>query len=165
MNPITLAQASKLTSPNPVVLVCTERPDGGTNLVTVSWWSYVSFKPGMVVYAMSKKSYSGELIRDTKNVILATPGAAIASEVMACGSSSGRSTDKVKEFGIEMQAVADSRIRIPVHTRVAIRCTMKEFVEVGDHYLYICEVQNVYANEEEEAVFAWDGYSAIRPAK
>ena len=33
----------------------------------------------------------------------------------------------------------------------------KEFHEVGDHYLYICEV--------EEALFASNGYSKIAPAK
>ena len=36
MNRISLPQASKLTSPNPVTLVCTQKPDGTTNLATVS---------------------------------------------------------------------------------------------------------------------------------
>ena len=35
MQKITLPQASKLTSPNPVTVVCTEKPDGTTNLATV----------------------------------------------------------------------------------------------------------------------------------
>ena len=37
--------------------------------------------------------------------------------------------------------------------------------ETGDHYLYICDVEQVYGNEAEEAVFAWNGYSQVRPAK
>ena len=36
MNKINLPQASKLTSPNPVTLVCTQKPAGTTNLATVS---------------------------------------------------------------------------------------------------------------------------------
>lgn len=36
MEKITLPKASQLTSPNPVTLVCTEKPDGTTNLATVS---------------------------------------------------------------------------------------------------------------------------------
>lgn len=39
MKKINLAQASALTSPNPVTVVCTERPDGGANLAAVSWWT------------------------------------------------------------------------------------------------------------------------------
>ena len=39
------------------------------------------------------------------------------------------------------------------------------FIEVGDHYLYICCVDQVYGNEDEEALFAWDGYAKLRHAK
>lgn len=52
MEKIKLAQASRLTSPNPVTVVCTEKPDGCTNLATVSWWTYLSFNPDMVAFAM-----------------------------------------------------------------------------------------------------------------
>ena len=165
MEKITLPKASKLTSPNPVTIVCTQKPDGGTNLATVSWWTYLSFNPNMIAYAMAKTSYSGEMVRSNKKVILTIPGVEIADAVMGCGSTTGRDTDKIAKFGIEMQEVPDSEIKIPLHSRVAIQCKLKEFVEVGDHYLYICDVEDVYGNEEEEAVFAWNGYSEIRSAK
>ena len=45
MEKITLPKASVLTSPNPVTLVCTQKPDGSTNLATVSWRTYLSFNP------------------------------------------------------------------------------------------------------------------------
>ncbi|MDE6021506.1 MAG: flavin reductase family protein [Ruminococcus sp.] len=165
MNKISLPQASKLTSPNPVTLVCTQKPDGSTNLATVSWWTYLSYNPNMIAYAMAKTSYSGEMVRNNKKVILTIPGAAIADEVMGCGMSTGRDTDKIAKLGIEMQEVPNSEIKIPLHSRVAIKCSLKEFIETGDHYLYICNVEDVYGNEQEEAVFAWNGYSQIRPTK
>lgn len=165
MEKINLPKASKLTSPNPVTIVCTRKPDGSTNLATVSWWTYLSFNPNMIAYAMAKTSYSGEMVRGNKKVILTIPSVEIAGAVMGCGSTTGRDTDKIAKFGIEMQEVPDSEIQIPLHSRVAIQCSLKEFVEVGDHYLYICNVEQVYGNEQEEAVFAWDGYAQIRPAK
>lgn len=165
MNKISLPQASKLTSPNPVTLVCTQKPDGSTNLATVSWWTYLSYNPNMIAYAMAKTSYSGEMVRNNKKVILTIPGVAIADEVMGCGMSTGRDTDKIAKLGIEMQEVPNSEIKIPLHSRVAIKCSLKEFIETGDHYLYICNVEDVYGNEQEEAVYAWNGYSQIRPAK
>lgn len=165
MNKISLPKASQLTSPNPVTLVCTQKEDGTTNLATVSWWTYLSYNPGMIAYAMAKTSYSGEMVRNSKNVILTIPGSDIAKEVMDCGMSTGRDTDKIEKFGIEMQSVPDSEIKIPLHSRVAIQCQLKEFIEVGDHYLYICNVEQVFGNEQEEAVFAWKGYAEIRPAK
>ncbi|MDE6789662.1 MAG: flavin reductase family protein [Ruminococcus sp.] len=165
MNKISLPQASTLTSPNPVTLVCTQKPDGSTNLATVSWWTYLSYNPNMIAYAMAKTSYSGEMVRNNKKVILTIPSAAIADEVMGCGMSTGRDTDKIAKLGIEMQEVPNSEIKIPLHSRVAIKCSLKEFIETGDHYLYICNVEDVYGNEQEEAVYAWNGYSQIRPAK
>lgn len=165
MNKINLPQAAKLTSPNPVSLVCTQKPDGSTNLATVSWWTYLSFNPNMIGYAMAKTSYSGKMVRNNKKVILTIPGTEIAEAVMGCGSTTGRDTDKVAQFGIELTEVEGSDIKIPVHSRVAIVCSMKEYHEVGDHYLYICDVEQVYGNEVEEALFAWNGYSQVRPAK
>lgn len=165
MEEIKLPKASLLTSPNPVTIVCTEKPDGNTNLATVSWWTYLSYNPGMIAYAMAKTSYSGELVRANRKVILTIPGAEMAKAVMQCGTSSGRNTDKPAQFGIAMLEIPDSDIRIPLHSRVAIQCALKEYVEVGDHYLYICNVERVFGDEREEALFAWNGYSDIRPAK
>lgn len=165
MNKINLPQAAKLTSPNPVTVVCTQKPDGSTNLATVSWWTYLSFNPNMIAYAMAKTSYSGEMVRSNRKVILTIPGAEMAEAVMGCGSTTGRDTDKAAKFDIELTEVDGSAIKIPVHSRVAIVCSMKEFHEVGDHYLYICDVNQVYGNEAEEALFAWNGYSQVRPAK
>jgi len=165
MEKISLPTAAKLTSPNPVTLVCTEKPDGTTNLATVSWWTYLSFNPNMIAYAMAKTSYSGEMVRSNKKVILTIPGVEIAEAVMGCGSTTGRNTNKVEQFGIELTTVPGSSIRIPAHSRVAIQCGMKEYHEVGDHYLYICDVEQVFGDESEKALFAWNGYAKVAPAK
>lgn len=165
MEKISLPRAAKLTSPNPVSLVCTQKPDGTTNLATVSWWTYLSFNPGMIAYAMAKTSYSGERVREAKEVILTVPGVELAEAVMGCGSTTGRDTDKVERFGVELIPVEGSSIRIPLHSQVAIRCRMKEYLETGDHYLYICEVEQVYGDESERALFAWNGYSKAAPAE
>ena len=165
MKKINLPQASRLTSPNPVTVVCTEKPDGSTNLATVSWWTYLSFTPNMIAYAMAKTSYSGEMVRNNRKVVLTIPGTEIADAVMGCGSTTGRDTDKAAKFDIALTNVEGSFIQIPVHSRVAIVCSLKEYHEVGDHYLYICDVEQVYGDESEEALFAWNGYAQLRPAK
>lgn len=134
-------------------------------MATVSWWTYLSFNSNMIAYAMAKTSYSGEMVRNNRKVILTILGAEIADAVMGCGSTTGRSTDKVSKFNIALKDVEGSSIQIPVHSRVAIVCSLKEYHEVGDHYLYICDVERVYGDESEEALFAWNGYSQLRPAK
>ena len=160
-----MAEASTLTSPNPVTLVCTERADGSTNLAAVSWWTHLSYKPNMVAYAMAKTSFSGERVRETKKVILTVPGEALANAVLGCGSTTGRDTDKAAKFGIELVEFEGSGIKIPAHSRLAIVCLLKEWHEAGDHYLYSYDVEQVLGNEAEKALFAWNGYSQIRAAE
>lgn len=58
-----------------------------------------------------------------------------------------------------------STVQNPAHSRVAMLCSLKEYHETGDHYLYICNVEQVYGEESEVALFAWNGYSAVGPAK
>jgi hypothetical protein len=68
--------------------------------------------------AMAKTSYSGEMVRNNRKVILTIPGAEMAEAVMGCGSTTGRDTDKVAKFGIELTEVESSDIKIPVHTYI-----------------------------------------------
>ncbi len=162
MKEITLAGAAKISSPNPVTIVCTQKPDGSTNIAAVSWWTYLSYNPNMIAYAMAKTSYSGEMVRQNKKVILTIPSDKIADVVMECGSSTGRNTDKITKFGVKMKVLPDCDISVPEYSALAIVCKLKEYIETGDHYLYICNVEKVYSDEQEKAVFAWNGYSQIR---
>ena len=148
MEKINLAKASKITSPNPVAIVCTQKPDGSTNLVTVSWYTYLSYNPNMIAYAMAKTSYSGELVRENKKVIITIPSENIKKIVMECGMHSGRDIDKIEKFEIKMQDIPTSDMKIPLYSAAAIQCNLKEFIETGDHYLYICNVEEVYADDK-----------------
>ncbi|WP_294446027.1 flavin reductase family protein [uncultured Mailhella sp.] len=165
MKALSLIGAAKFTSPNPVSLVCSKTPSGDTNLATVSWWTYLSLNPEIIGFAMMKTSYTGEQVRETKKVVLTIPGEALARQVMQCGSSTGRTRNKAKEFSIALKDLPGCDIQIPEHSAVAIECSLREFIDVGDHYLYICHVKNVYADDGETPLFAWNGYSEIAPAK
>lgn len=88
MKKIDLPFASKLTSPNPVSLVCTRKPDGSTNLATVSV-ELPLLQSQYDRFCYGKTSYSGELVRSNHQVVLTIPGSSLAQAVMHCGSCSG----------------------------------------------------------------------------
>lgn len=165
MKALSLIDAAKLTSPNPVTLICSKTPSGSTNLAAVSWWTYLSLEPETIGFAMMKTSYTGEMVRTSKQVVLTVPGETLAKQVMQCGSTTGRTTEKAKDFAIELKDLPDCDIQIPTHSTVAIHCTLREFVDVGDHYFYICDVENVYGDADENPLFAWKGYAKIAPAR
>ena len=120
LKPMTLGQASKFTSPNPLTLVCTQTPERKTNLAAVSWWTYLSFNPNLIGFAMNKASYSGEMVRQNQKVALAMPGKDLAQAALSCGSVSGRDADKAEKFGIDLTSLPDCPIQVPVHSRVVI---------------------------------------------
>ena len=114
---------------------------------------------------MAKTSYSGEMVRQNKQVVLAMPGTSIADAIMTCGSLSGRDIDKAEELAIELIDLPEGAIKVPAHSRIAIQCQLMNTVEAGDHWLYLCTVDHVYIVAKEEALFAWNGYAKLRPAK
>ena len=165
MKSFSLLDAARLTSPNPLSLVCSRTPSGGVNLATVSWWTYMSLEPEIIGFAMMKTSYTGELVRGGSEAVLTIPGKALAKQVMQCGTASGRNRDKARDFAVELKTLPDCDIQIPVHSVVALHCALREFVDVGDHYLYICDVKQAYGDENEVPLFAWKGYAKIAGAR
>lgn len=163
MEKISLIDAAKLTEPNPVSLVCSRTPEGLTNLATVSWWTLLSLEPERIGFAMMKPSYTGEMVRENKKLVLTIPGTPLARAVMGCGSTTGRTTNKADKFGIELKTIPECDIKMPAHSVLAIQCDLHEFVDVGDHYFYICDVERIYADNTEKPVFAWKGYKKIAP--
>ena len=165
MKEINIMQAAALTSPAPLVLVCTEKENGALNMAPVSFFMYASFNPPMLAFGMGKASNTGANIRRTGKAVLAVPGDSIRDAVMAYGSVSGTRTDKLKETPVVLRSVEGSAIQFPEDSRVAFVVSLEQTVEAGDHYLYICSIETMAADADREALFAWDGYTKAAPAR
>ena len=165
MKEINIGQATAITSPDPLMLVCTTKEDGSLNMAPVSFFMYSSFNPPMLAFAMGKAANSGENIRRTGKAVLAAPGISLNGAVMAFGSSNGGQKDKLKETPIALQKVEGSDIQIPEDSRIAFVVSLAQTIESGDHYLYLCNIEKMVADESKEALFAWEGYAKVAPAK
>ena len=165
MKEINIGQATAITSPDPLVLVCTQKEDGRLNMAPVSFFMYASFNPPMLAFAMGKASNSGENIRRTGKAVLAAPGVSLKEAVMAYGSANGGKADKLNETPIALQSVEGSDIQIPEDSRIAFIVSLAQTIESGDHYLYLCNIEKMVADDTKEALFAWDGYAKVAPAQ
>ena len=164
MKALNIMEATVYTSPNPLTLICSQNEDGTTNLAPICFVSYLSFNPPMVGFATGKQSHTGKRVRETSKVIVTVPDESLAGEVMACGSSTGATVNKVAENNIEMKSVEDSDIQIPADTKLAMVATLQEAVEVGDHILHICQVDKFLGNEDKKGLYAWNGFGKVAPA-
>ena len=63
MKELNIMEATVLTSPNPLTLICSKKEDGSTNLAPICFVSYLSFNPPMVGFATGKQSHTGKRVR------------------------------------------------------------------------------------------------------
>lgn len=165
MKKIEIASAPVYTSPNPITFICTEKPDGTANLATLAFWTYASTSPGKIIFSLNKGAYTLELLAANKEVVVAVPGMELVNALIGCGTSSGRDVDKTEKFGIPMQKVEGTEIQGPKNCRLLIHASVSQTVDADDHIIHVCDVKNVFADENVEAVFAWNGYAEFAEAQ
>ena len=161
MKEISIGQAQRLTAPSPFGLLSTRQADGITNLMAVSWWTYLSNHPPMLGVCLSKKGLSGSLITETGEFGLSIPGEELQDAALHCGTCSGRTVNKAEEFGIRLMPATEISRELVVGSRVCFECRLKETAEAGDHTFFLAEIVTVHGDESVSQLFAFDGYARL----
>lgn len=157
----TISQIQKAVAPNPFCLITTRKPDGATNAMALSWWTFVSNRPATIAVCLSQKGYSGELIAKNSEFALNIVGEALKDSAFRCGTCSGRSVDKIAEFGIELAEPSVINTKLVAGSRVSLECRLIQTVPVQDHTMYIAEVVETHLNEGIKQLYAFDGYGRL----
>ena len=146
MNKINIGNAPAYTSPNSMTLICTEKPDGSTNLATLAFWAFASTNPGKIMFSLNKGAYSLELLAEKKEAVLAIPGVELTG-------------------ALTMQEVEGTNIKAPVPCKLLIHATVAQTMDADDHVVHLCDVKGVYGDEDVDAVFGWKGYAEFAAAQ
>ncbi len=91
--PLALSRVYRLLEPGPVVLVTTAR-GGRANVMTMSWHTMMEFEPPLVGCIVSNRNATFDILRKTKECVIAIPTVEIADKVVGCGNTTGRKVDK-----------------------------------------------------------------------
>jgi len=161
MTDITVGQAQRLTAPCPFGLLSSLKEDGSTNLMAVSWWSYLSNHPPTLGVCLSKKGLSGELIRRSGEFALSIVGEELKEAAKSCGTCSGRTVDKAEAFSIPLTDAAEIAPKVVAGSRVVFECRLTDTKEVADHVIYIGEIAAIRGDPDKKALFAFDGYARL----
>ncbi len=165
MKQVTIGNIPAFTSPNSMVLICTEKPDGSTNMATLAWWTIASTNPGKIMFAINKGAYTLELLAQNKEVVVAVPGVELTPALIGCGTCSGRDTDKAVKCQLTMQEIEGTAIKAPVPCKLLIHATVAQTMDADDHVVHLCDVKAVYGEEDVDAVFGWKGYAEFAAAQ
>ena len=164
MEKITAAQAQRLTAPSPFALLSSLKEDGSTNLMAVSWWTFLYNRPPMIGVCLGKKGASGKLIQSTGEIALNIVGEELMEAALRCGSCSGRDVNKAEMFSIPLEAASEIAPKIVSGSRVVFECRLTDMKEVTDHIFYIAEITACSGDDSVKQLFAWDGYARLDTA-
>ena len=163
MQNLNITQAQRLTAPAPFGLLSVLKEDGSTNLMAVSWWTYLSNHPPTLGVCLSKKGFSGSRIQATGEFALSIVGKQLKESALKCGSCSGRTLDKAAELAIPLEESSEIRPKHVPDSRVVFECRLVQQAEVGDHIFYIAKIVASHGDASVPQLFAWDGYARLDP--
>ncbi len=144
-----LSKVYGLLEPGPVVLVTTARK-GRANVMTMSWHTMLEFEPPLVGCVISDRNHSFSMLKATRECVLNIPTAELASQVVSCGNTSGRTLDKFRAFGLT--AVAASRVSAPLidECYASLECVVVDAKLVARYCFFILEVRKAWVDRSRK---------------
>jgi flavin reductase (DIM6/NTAB) family NADH-FMN oxidoreductase RutF len=134
-----LAKVYSLLEPGPVVLLTTvhkERP----NVMSMSWHTPLEFEPPLVACVVSDRNHTFGLLRQSRECVINIPTVELAKKVVACGNTSGESTDKFPAFHLTPRTA--KRVSPPLidECYASLECRVVDTRMVPKYGLFAMEV-------------------------
>lgn len=144
-----LERASARKYPEPVVLVTTYDPKRKkANVMAVGWTTTVSYEPRMLMVGIDDEAYTYELIRKTRQFVVALPSTAMARATLTAGSCHGHKIDKLAKCRLATQKA--SKVKAPL-LRDAVanfECKLVTIARPGDCPLLIGKIVACHENKD-----------------
>lgn len=99
--PVALPKAYRLLNHGPTVLV-SSRHEGRVNVMAAAWVMPLDFDPPKVAVVIDRNTFTRGLIEASGGFALSVPCLAQARMVTALGTHSGRTQDKLADFGVSL---------------------------------------------------------------
>ena len=128
-----------LLEPGPVVLVTTAHK-GKANIMTQSWHTMMEFEPPLVGCVVSQADFSFAALKATKQCVLNIPTVDLAPQVVRCGNTSGRQTDKFETFGLTPEAATKVAPPLIAECYANLECRVADARLVNRYNFFVLEV-------------------------
>lgn len=140
-----------LLYPMRVVLI-TSAHNSRESIMAAAWCFPVSAEPPVFGVCISKKRFSHELIRNSRQFAINIPGTGLNNAVLLCGRTSGKDTDK---FALANLTREKGQLAAPLikECLASIECRLVNEFEIGDHILFAGHVVNVVKRKEGRGLY------------
>jgi flavin reductase (DIM6/NTAB) family NADH-FMN oxidoreductase RutF len=134
-----LSKVYGLLEPGPVLLLTTAHK-GRSNVMAMSWHTMMEFEPPLVGCVVSGRDFSFAALKATRQCVLNIPTVELASQVVACGNTSGRVLDKFKAF--DLTPVSAEKVEAPLIAQcyANLECRVVDTRWVNRYNFFVLEV-------------------------
>jgi flavin reductase (DIM6/NTAB) family NADH-FMN oxidoreductase RutF len=140
-----LSKVYGLLEPGPVVMVTT-RLGERANVMTMSWQTMLEFEPPLVGCVISNRNHSFDILKATKECVIAIPTLQLAPTVVKVGNTSGKNKDKFSEFGLSMLPASLVSAPLIGECYANLECKVVDTALVNKYNFFILEVRKAWIN-------------------
>ena len=139
--------------PEKVVFVLSIDQNNKPSGMVAGWQTRCSANPPLFAVSLSKRGHTHQLIRQSKEFVLAFPNQEIEKEMLVFGTTHGNQVDKFMETGLE--TISAQKIRTPLIKKATFNfeCQLTKEVDAGDHLIFIGEVVAAHQNPGKKLLF------------
>jgi flavin reductase (DIM6/NTAB) family NADH-FMN oxidoreductase RutF len=134
-----LARVYRLLEPGPVVLLVTSRK-GRANIMAMSWHTMLEFEPPLVGCVVSNRNYSFDILRSTRECVIALPSVELAKAVVACGNASGRRVDKFRANALTPVPAVHVAAPLVAECFANLECKVVDGSMINKYNFFVLEV-------------------------
>ncbi|MEG2677054.1 MAG: flavin reductase family protein, partial [Oscillospiraceae bacterium] len=146
-------------SPNQFCLLTSMGDDSKTNIMALSWWTFVSNSPARLAVSINSHSCSGENIKKNKEFALCMVREGMKEKALECGKLSGKTINKSDKLGIKLIDAKAIGPRVIADSSMILECRLVNICSVGDHDIFIADIAESYITSDQKHLFAFEGYS------
>jgi flavin reductase (DIM6/NTAB) family NADH-FMN oxidoreductase RutF len=139
MKSLPLSKVYQLLEPGPVVLLTTAR-NGRNNVMTMSWHTMLDFEPPLIGCVVSNRDYTFNILRATRECVIAIPLVKMAKKVVGIGNHSGQDMDKFETFGLTAKAASLVDAPLISECYANLECKVVDTVIVNKYNFFVLEV-------------------------
>lgn len=129
----------------PVMVTCgtMDKP----NVLTIAWTGIINSEPPMTYISVRPTRYSHKLIKENMEFVINISTLELAKACDFCGVKSGKSTDKFKEMGLEIEPCVKVKAPMLKKAPISLECKVTDIKSFGTHDMFTAEIVNVNVDD------------------
>ncbi|MBW3004721.1 flavin reductase family protein [Candidatus Woesearchaeota archaeon] len=113
----------------------------------------VSRTPPLIAVSLGKKSKTHELIKESKEFVIALANKDLLQYIAVFGRKSGHDVDKFKETGIKTASANHIKTPLLIEATINFECRLVNEVDAGNSTLFLGKILATYINESKKILF------------